>query len=203
MARPLARPRRRLVRRAGTTTPDLAGTARVVRTLARESAARRGLWPASVLFSPEFCASASPEELDAAVRPFLVGRAGSWVAGTQALAASCFNRRASLGTIRCPTLIAHGEQDVMSPVVNARRMAAAIPGSRLELLPGGHAFPFEDPASTAALCRSWFGDVAGTEPAAEPSTADVLRERATRPFSLHTGAARNQRDLLLRIAGRL
>lgn len=186
-----------------TTTPGAGDAARAVGTLARESATHRGLWPASLLFSPAYRETASPEELDAAVRPFLVGRAGTWVAANQALAASCFNRRVELGGIRCPTLVAHGDQDVMSPVENARRMAAAIPGARLEVVRGGHAFPFEDPASTAALCRSWFADVAGTEPAGGPTRAALARERLTRPFALHAGAARNQRDLLLRVAGRI
>lgn len=186
-----------------TTMPRARATAHVLGTLTRESTSRRALWPASVLFSPEFRRTASPERLDAAVRPFLAGRAGTWVATTQALAASCFNRRSELASLRCPTLVAHGEQDVMSPVVNARRMAAAIPGARLEVVPGGHAFPFEDPASTAALCRSWFSSVRGSAPAPAPSPAGLARERLSRPFALHTGAARNQRDLVLRLAGRL
>lgn len=184
-------------------TPRARATAHVLGTLARESTARRALWPASVLFSPEFRRTASPARLDAAVRPFLDGRASNWVATTQVVAASCFNRRAELETLRCPTLVAHGDQDVMSPVVNAHRMAAAIPGARLEVLPGGHAFPFEHPAATAALARSWFEDVRGTAPPERPTPSGIARERLTRPFALHAGAARNNRDLVLRMAGRL
>ncbi|WP_304787156.1 alpha/beta fold hydrolase [Patulibacter sp.] len=183
-------------------TPGAAEGARTLATLARDSARRGRLWPASFLFSPAFRTSADPATLDAAVRPFLVGRAGTWVASTQALAASCFNRRTDLGAIRCPTLVAHGELDAMSPVRNARTMAAAIPGSRLEVLPGGHAFPFEDPAGTAELCRSWFEDVRGTEPPVEATPRDLAVERLTRPFALQTGLVRNQRDLALRLLGR-
>ncbi|MGE4426977.1 MAG: alpha/beta fold hydrolase [Solirubrobacteraceae bacterium] len=170
--------------------------------LARDSVRRRRLWPAAVLFSPSFLATTTPDRLEAAVEPFLERRGGTWTAATQTVAASCFNRRRSLETLRCPTLVAHGDQDVMSPVENARRMAAAIPGARLEIVPGGHAFPFEDLAATDALCRSWFTEVAGADPPARPTASGVVRERLTRPFALHTGAARNQRDLLLRLARR-
>jgi pimeloyl-ACP methyl ester carboxylesterase len=42
---------------------------------------------------------------------------------------------AYLGAIRCPTWIAVGSQDPVTPPSYARRMHAAIPGSRLEIFP--------------------------------------------------------------------
>ena len=182
--------------------PAPAEASAVIARLARDSARRRRLWPAAMLFSPEYLAAAPPAAVEAAVEPFLVRRAGTSMTWAQTVAASCFNRRRELAALRCPTLVAHGVQDAMSPVENARRMAAAIPGCRLELRPGGHAFPFEDLDDTAALARSWLGEVAGTDPAVRATPVRRTTERATRPLALHAGAARNQRDLLLRLAGR-
>jgi pimeloyl-ACP methyl ester carboxylesterase len=46
-----------------------------------------------------------------------------------------------LHRILAPTLILHGDDDLMAPVANAEILHAAIPGSRLQLTPGGrHGF---------------------------------------------------------------
>jgi len=49
-----------------------------------------------------------------------------------------FDATARLGQITQPTLIVQGNRDRVAPVVLARRMHAAIAGSRLSLLNGGH-----------------------------------------------------------------
>ena len=44
-----------------------------------------------------------------------------------------------LKTIKVPTLVIHGDEDVVVPVENGRLLAAKIPGARLLILPGvGH-----------------------------------------------------------------
>lgn len=59
-----------------------------------------------------------------------------------------------LGGITAPTLVVHGDEDQMIPVANARLIAAAVPGARLEVLPGtGHMFWWEQPERAAALVR--------------------------------------------------
>ena len=51
-----------------------------------------------------------------------------------------------------PTMIVWGEDDNIIPVAHARATHDAIPGSRLEILPGaGHFLPFEEP--------TWFAEV--------------------------------------------
>jgi pimeloyl-ACP methyl ester carboxylesterase len=51
-----------------------------------------------------------------------------------------------LAAVRCPVLVASGEDDRLIPPRYARELAAALPQARLELLPGvGHAPPIEDP----------------------------------------------------------
>jgi pimeloyl-ACP methyl ester carboxylesterase len=53
-----------------------------------------------------------------------------------------------LPTIDVPTLIICGEEDVLTPPKESRAMHAAIPGSRLEIIPGaGHVSNIERPAA--------------------------------------------------------
>ena len=56
-----------------------------------------------------------------------------------------------LPAIDVPTLVAAGRHDGISPPENSRRLAAQIPGARLELFEGGHAFLFQDPAAWPAI----------------------------------------------------
>ena len=53
-----------------------------------------------------------------------------------------------LPSVDVPTLVIVGEEDAVTPVKTARAMHAAIPGSRLEILPGaGHVSNLEKPAA--------------------------------------------------------
>jgi pimeloyl-ACP methyl ester carboxylesterase len=64
--------------------------------------------------------------------------------------------RPDLPGIRVPTLVAVGEQDVLTPPDLAEEMAAGIPGAVLHRIPGsGHLPPMEAPAATTALLRLW------------------------------------------------
>lgn len=52
------------------------------------------------------------------------------------------NRKPALARLRVPTLVFHGEADPLIPVENGRDTARAIPGARLEIVPGmGHELP--------------------------------------------------------------
>ena len=62
---------------------------------------------------------------------------------------------ARLASIAAPTLVVHGTEDRMLPVVNGEFIARAIPRARLELLEGvGHMFWWEQPERSAALVRA-------------------------------------------------
>ena len=65
------------------------------------------------------------------------------------------DRRADLARIAVPSLIMVGEDDVISPVTEAREIAAAVPHSRLVVIPGaGHLSPYENPsAANEAILR--------------------------------------------------
>ncbi len=84
------------------------------------------------------------------------------VMGRQLQAVLGFDAAARLGEIEAPTLIVHGTEDRMLPVVNGELIARAIPGARLELLEGiGHMFWWEQPERSAALVRAHvLGDAA-------------------------------------------
>jgi len=52
------------------------------------------------------------------------------------------SRLERLGSLRIPTLVIHGDADILVPVENGRRVAAAIPGARLLEIEGmGHDVP--------------------------------------------------------------
>jgi pimeloyl-ACP methyl ester carboxylesterase len=60
---------------------------------------------------------------------------------TNAIGASP-SREAALGTLTVPSLVVHGDADRLVPLGNGRATAAAIPGSRLEIIEGmGHDYP--------------------------------------------------------------
>jgi pimeloyl-ACP methyl ester carboxylesterase len=59
-----------------------------------------------------------------------------------------------LGAIAAPTLVVHGEADVMVAPGNAPLLADAIPGARLSLWPGaGHLYPTDEPRADAAVAE--------------------------------------------------
>lgn len=64
--------------------------------------------------------------------------------------------RPRLGAIRCPTWVACGEADRLTPPEHAREIAAAIPGARFELVPGaGHMLTMEQPGRIACGLLEW------------------------------------------------
>ena len=56
-----------------------------------------------------------------------------------------------LGSIACPTLVCGGRFDGIAPPANSAFMASAIPGARLEMFDGGHAFFMQDAAALPAI----------------------------------------------------
>jgi pimeloyl-ACP methyl ester carboxylesterase len=57
-----------------------------------------------------------------------------------------------LGEIRAPTLVIAGEDDPATPPEHGERIAAAIPGARLEIVPGArHLATIEQPEAMTSL----------------------------------------------------
>ncbi len=61
--------------------------------------------------------------------------------------------------ITAPTLVVHGQEDLVMPRGNAQRLAELVPHARLELLPGrGHLFFQEDPGTTLGLLLAFLAE---------------------------------------------
>lgn len=62
-----------------------------------------------------------------------------------------FDRRAALPAIKAPTLLIAGEVDQAAPLKTMQRMADAIPGARIVVIPGaGHLIHLEQPTAFRA-----------------------------------------------------
>lgn len=72
----------------------------------------------------------------------------SWAAGWRAIARH--DVLAELGAVIAPTTCIAGRSDQSAPPERVRRLAAAIPGARLELLDGPHMIHLENPAAFSA-----------------------------------------------------
>ncbi|WP_018547923.1 alpha/beta fold hydrolase [Streptomyces sp. LaPpAH-108] len=65
-----------------------------------------------------------------------------------------------LGRITVPTLVAVGADDVATPAVESERIAAAVQGARLEVVPGaGHSSTVEQPEVVSGLIREFLRGV--------------------------------------------
>lgn len=74
------------------------------------------------------------------------------VIGQQVAAVQGFDAYDRLPSINRPTLIIHGDADILVPAENGRILHERIPGSTLEIVAGGaHMFFWEQPEKTAKL----------------------------------------------------
>lgn len=64
-----------------------------------------------------------------------------------------------LQTLRMPTLLLSGDQDVIVPPENSRLMARRLPDAVLRIVPGaGHGLMFQDPESFCSIVLGFLGD---------------------------------------------
>jgi pimeloyl-ACP methyl ester carboxylesterase len=178
------------------------GGPRAARPALRElgaSTARSGL--AGALFSPQF-RRANPQRVRELTRLFgahrapLHGMAGHWWATVY------HDTYSRLGRIAAPTLVLHGEEDVMDPLANSRALAGRIPGAELKVIPGGHAFMLERPQESYAAITEWLDRRGPIAPGPPLSPRDARREALSRTFGLPVGALRTGRSLVGVLADR-
>ena len=79
-----------------------------------------------------------------------------------------------LGAVSCPTYVACGRYDPIAPMANAEAIASRIPGARLHVYEGGHAFFVQDRTALADLLAflngergAWTGS--GGDPGRSPT----------------------------------
>lgn len=86
--------------------------------------------------------------------------AGQLIAQNEAVMARDDSRPhlAAIDTRTCPTLVLCGAADGLTPPELSREIADAVPGARLEVLPGcGHMLTLEQPAAVAQALAGWLG----------------------------------------------
>lgn len=113
--------------------------------------------------APGVVAGMLGEAPDPAAAPAAIAAMSAVPAATYRAALACltrFDRRADLPRIAAPTLLVAGERDATAPPRGMARMAEAIPGARLVVIPGaGHLVPLERPAAFNATLASFLAAV--------------------------------------------
>jgi 3-oxoadipate enol-lactonase len=100
-------------------------------------------------------------ELDGEVRGLVESNSAEAIHDALEALASRPDSTQLLGTIRCPTLVTVGAEDVLTPVALHKAMSAAIPGSRLEVIEGaGHLANLEEPEQYNEVLREFLDLVA-------------------------------------------
>lgn len=116
--------------------------------LSREEQVRKS-WPA--LCAPRFLEEGRAF-LEEMLRRSLENPTPIDTMNRQAAAIQRFDTYERLGQIRAPTLIVHGDQDVLVPTQNAYILHERIPGSRLVIIEGaGHVYFWEKPEEAARV----------------------------------------------------
>jgi pimeloyl-ACP methyl ester carboxylesterase len=91
----------------------------------------------------------------AAVKDMILRQSPEAIAAAQRGMARRADVRGQLATIHCPCLGIVGTGDVISPAKEMREIIAAIPGARLEEIPGGHMSPMENPDGVTEAIRAF------------------------------------------------
>lgn len=69
-----------------------------------------------------------------------------------------YERAVPVENVAAPALVVHGDEDLIIPVENGRRLAARLPDAELVELRGrGHNLPIEDPETFVRLVESFLG----------------------------------------------
>ncbi len=138
-------------------TPDTE-EARAGRTTLATRVLEEGTAAAADAFLPKLVGETTKREnpdLVVGLRDRVLGTSPQGIAQALRGLGARADSRKTLAEIRVPTLVVVGEEDVLTPPAEAEAMAAAIGGSRLEVIPGaGHLSNLENPAAyNAALDR--------------------------------------------------
>ncbi|MCY7413010.1 MAG: alpha/beta hydrolase, partial [Salinibacterium sp.] len=97
-------------------------------------------------------------------------------------------------TIRCPTLVVHGDNDLRVPYEKGEQIARLVPGARLLTVGGGgHLMCARDPVAFARIVR----DFVGPGPARSTWVRGMARKRRALFISSAIGLGHVQRDLAI------
>ena len=149
---------------------------------------------ARALFTPEF-RQREPELVQRYLG--LLGRHRTSARGllSHLTASTYHDTRARLGRIAAPTLVLHGAQDELTPVDNARLLAAAIPRAELRLVSAGHVYLLEQPEQSHRLFADWLAERSPVPPGPPLTGLAARTEPLTRHLGLQVGVLRTARSL--------
>ena len=108
------------------------------------------LAPATVEAHPEIVEQIMAHRLATAQQP------AAWAA--QASAGATFDAYDRLGALAAPTLVQHGDEDVVVDPRNADLLVELLPDARLERVPGGHLFFWEAPEQFVSSVSGFLED---------------------------------------------
>jgi len=134
--------------------------ARRARDVAAATARESGAEAVAEAMLPKMVSAATLERDPTTVERIRRIMAATPVAGMVGALSSMRDRHDSTGLLPTlaglPTLVIVGEEDTVTPPDGARRMAAAIPGARLVVVPAAaHVPPVEQPAETTTAIREF------------------------------------------------
>ena len=154
---------------------------------------------AAVLFSERFRRD-EPERARFLLEHFRRHLPAAQGVAAQLLASVFHDTVSRLDQVQAPTLVLHGERDVMAPLDNARMLAERIPNAELAIVPGaGHAYALERPDASFDLFASWYARHAPIAPGVARRGLTARVEPVTRALGLPIGAARTGASLLARV----
>jgi pimeloyl-ACP methyl ester carboxylesterase len=114
---------------------------------------------ANAMFAFHPAHAADPARVDDYVAQILRIGAQQLIAQNRAVMARA-DMRPWLADIRCPLLVAVGDQDLLTTPEHSREIAAAVPHAQLEVVAkAGHLMTWEQPALVNALLLQWLGRV--------------------------------------------
>jgi len=153
---------------------------------------------AAVLFSERFRRD-EPERAHFLLEHFRRHLPAAQGVAAQLLASVFHDTVSRLDQVQAPTLVLHGERDVMAPLGNAHMLAERIPNAELAIVPGaGHAYALERPDVSFDLFASWYARHAPIAPGVARRGLTARVEPVTRALGLPIGAARTGASLLAR-----
>jgi len=142
-----------------------AAEARRNRSLLAEKVMREGASAALEAFLPKLLGASTQREnapLVGRLRERILAASPRGIADGLAGLAARADQTSLLREIRVPTLVVCGEEDVLTPPAEARALHAAIPGSRLVLVPrAGHLANLEQPEAFNTALREFLGTLPG------------------------------------------
>lgn len=150
---------------------------------------------ARMLFADAYRRS-HPAQVQAALANLAAHRATARGLLSHTVAATSHDTRARLPQVQAPTLVLHGQQDRLTPVGNAHRIAALVPDATLAVLPdAAHAYLLEQPEESHRLLVDWLDARSPVRPGRPLRGLAAATEPLTRTLGLQVAALRTSASL--------